>query len=76
MFCANTRPVPVASTDLGEIAPVIVVASESGRSIAGGSGIVVVVTGGDVVVVGMVVEVRELASVVDGCELELVVSWL
>src|SRR5712675_650371 len=53
MFCANTRPVPVATTDFGEIAPVIVRSNRSGRSIAGVGGVVVVVLRGSVdVVVG------------------------
>src|SRR5258708_2160342 len=43
MFCANTSPLPVATTDLGEMLPVTVRASRSGRSTAGGSGTVVVV---------------------------------
>src|SRR5579862_833934 len=51
MFCANTRPVPVASTDFGEISPVIVSTRRSGRSTAGGAGTVVVVA---VVVVAVV----------------------
>ena len=43
MFCANTSPVPVESTDFGEMSPVIVFSRTSGRSTAGGSGVVVVV---------------------------------
>ena len=38
MFCANTRPVPVASTDFGEMSPVMVLTSRSGRSTAVSSG--------------------------------------
>ena len=43
MFCAKTRPVPVASTDFGEIAPLIVSTSRNGRSTAGNDATVVVV---------------------------------
>ena len=43
MFCANTSPVPVASTDFGEIAPVMRSTSRNGRSTAGGGATVVVV---------------------------------
>ncbi len=50
MFCANTSPVPVASTDLGEISPLIVATRVSVKSSAGLWGIVVVVAGGALVV--------------------------
>src|SRR6478609_7709899 len=43
MFCANTRPVSVATTDFGEMLPVTVFTSVSGRSTAGWDGAVVVV---------------------------------
>ena len=43
MFCANTSPVPVASTDLGEMLPLIVATWVSVKSAAGSCGIVVVV---------------------------------
>jgi len=49
MFCANTSPLPVASTDFGEMLPVTVVASRSGRSTAGWSGMIVVVVDVDCV---------------------------
>ena len=58
MFCANTRPRPDATTDLGVIGPVIVWSSRSVRVVDGGP--VVVVVGGIVVVevVGAVVAAR------------------
>ena len=51
MFCANTSPLPVATTDFGEIAPKIVRSSRSGRSTAGCCGVVVAVVAGDGLVV-------------------------
>src|SRR3954463_2689905 len=43
MFCANTRPLPVATTDFGEMLPVTVFSRVSGRSTAGWAGTALVV---------------------------------
>src|SRR5471030_2401167 len=65
MFCANTRPVPVAVTDLGEIAPLTVATRVRTKSSAGSCGTVVVVVAGfdvDVAAVDRDVDVDGLAS--------------
>src|SRR3954452_7113360 len=56
MFCANTRPVSVAVTDLGEIRPLIVLICVSTKSSAGSCGTVVVVDDVLAVVVGAAVD--------------------
>src|SRR5436190_21573309 len=67
MFCANTRPVPFAATDFGEIGPVTFVSSESAFALDGTGGSVVVVTGGSVVVVDVVVVLAGWRGVETAC---------
>src|SRR5436190_16580008 len=73
MFCANTRPLSVATTDFGEIAPVTVLTSRRGRSTAGCAGVVLVVVDDVEALVGVarhggVVEAPGCARAERGCD--------